>query len=118
MSTATTTVDITDSLAIYCGPEATITGPDVNGIYTISCDSVAQADLEFFVSEAAKDADMEANRQTLLTKARTALTNNGKFLDIASPTQAQAVAQVKALTRQMNAIIKIVASDLPDTAGT
>lgn len=49
-----------------------------------------------------------ANQQTLQQRAATALTNNQTFLAIASPTQAQAVAQVQALTRQVDGLIRFL----------
>lgn len=47
------------------------------------------------------------NAETLRERAATALTNNADFLALASPTQAQAVAQIKALTRQVNGLIRL-----------
>ena len=58
------------------------------------------------------------NATSLRDKARTALTGNNTFLGIASPTNAQVSAQVKALTRQVNALIKLEVGDLSDTTGT
>ena len=58
------------------------------------------------------------NLATLLSDAVTALTNNQTYLAIASPSQAQAVAQVAALTRQVDAIGRIVAQQLASTSGT
>ncbi|MBK6556087.1 MAG: hypothetical protein IPG16_02355 [Comamonadaceae bacterium] len=58
------------------------------------------------------------NGAALLAKAATALTNNAAFLAVASPTNAQAVAQVKALTRQVNALIRLARRDLLSTDGT
>lgn len=60
----------------------------------------------------------ENNRQELLTKARTALTANANFLALASPTNAQVLAQVKMLTREATALIKLELNDLLDTNGT
>lgn len=50
----------------------------------------------------------EANRTTIESQAVTALTNNTAYLAIPAPTQAQAVAQVEALTRQSNKLIRLV----------
>lgn len=58
------------------------------------------------------------NLGTLLAKAKNALAGNATFLAIASPTAAQVATQTKALTRQVDALIKIVANDLADTSGT
>lgn len=57
---------------------------------------------------------------TLTGKAQTALANNAAFLALPHPvTNAQALAQVDALTRQMNAVIRLVLlrqfNDLSDT---
>lgn len=52
-------------------------------------------------------ATQQANQQTLLSKAQTALGNNQTYLAIASPTNAQVAAQVKALTRQVDALIRL-----------
>lgn len=45
----------------------------------------------------------------LLAKAGPALAANTTYLAIASPTNAQALAQTRALTRQVNAMMKLVA---------
>jgi hypothetical protein len=55
-----------------------------------------------------KPGTQGANVVTLLQRAQTALTNNQTFLAIASPTQAQAVAQVQALTRQVDGLIRFL----------
>lgn len=58
------------------------------------------------------------NLQTLRSKAQTALSNNQTFLGIASPTNAQAVAQVQALTKQVDTLIRLVCGQLNSTQGT
>lgn len=78
----------------------------------------------FTDEELAMVADKQAatqavdNREALLVKAAQALTNNATFLAIASPTQAQAVTQVKALTRQVNALIRMQLGDTADISDT
>lgn len=62
--------------------------------------------------------DRAANRGALTAKAQNALANNATFLGIASPTQAQAIAQVQALTRQVNALIRLALNALDSTANT
>ena len=47
------------------------------------------------------------NRDAILTAARTALATNRTFVALASPSTAQVVAQVKALTRQINALARL-----------
>lgn len=56
--------------------------------------------------------------EDLITKAKTALTNNVNFLAIVSPTNAQAVAQVQALTRQVDALIRLAVGQLSSSGGT
>ena len=46
-------------------------------------------------------------RAQLLAQAKAALDTNATFLALASPTNAQVLAQVKALTRQVNALIQL-----------
>jgi hypothetical protein len=49
-----------------------------------------------------------ANEQALRQRAQTALANNQAFLGLAAPTNAQAVAQVQALTRQVNGLMRFL----------
>lgn len=58
------------------------------------------------------------NGPTLLAKATAALSNNAAFLGIASPTTAQTVAQTQALTRQIDALIRLVMGQLDTIANT
>lgn len=61
----------------------------------------------------------EANAQTLRDKAAQALTVNATYLARQSPTAAQTTAQVQALTRQLNAVIRLlVVADTSDITGT
>lgn len=60
-----------------------------------------------------------ANAQTLRDKAAQALAKNATYLALASPSTAQNAAQVKALTRQVNAVIRLlVTEDTADISGT
>lgn len=58
------------------------------------------------------------NRAALQQKAVNALSNNQTFLGIATPTSAQAIAQVQALTRQVDALIRLAANALESISGT
>lgn len=58
------------------------------------------------------------NYLALYAKGQQAITNNETFLAIPSPTQAQAVTQVQALTRQIDAVIRVLLGVLTDTTGT
>lgn len=57
-------------------------------------------------AQAAWEANLNPDRKTLRDAAAQAVADNTTFVNIASPTNAQVVAQVKALTRQMNQVIK------------
>ncbi len=60
----------------------------------------------------------ETNKRSLESKANTALTGNATYLALASPTNAQNTAQIKALTRQNNALIRLLIKKLDTTSGT
>ena len=71
-------------------------------------------------TQVVRDVTADAIMYDLHTKARQALAGNAAFLALATPTNAQTTAQVKALTRQTNALIRLlVAADLlTDNTGT
>ena len=56
------------------------------------------------------DITAETVQSTLETQARSAYTANRTFLAIPAPTNAQVLAQTRALTKQMNAVIRLVAA--------
>jgi hypothetical protein len=58
------------------------------------------------------------NRDALLAKVGPALTTNAAYLALASPTTAQNTAQIKALTREVSALARLVAAQLDSTTGT
>lgn len=57
----------------------------------------------------------EFNRRTIAQAARDALAANRTFLALAAPTNAQNAAQIKALTRQVNGLIRLVIGQLDAT---
>lgn len=59
----------------------------------------------------------DANATTLRTRAQAALTANATFLGLASPTNAQLVAQVQLLTKESSALIRLVLGQLDSTSG-
>lgn len=63
-------------------------------------------------------AALFANRATLAGEAIQAITNNINYLGVGTPTQAQAIAQVAALTRQVDGIIRVLLGALDVTDGT
>lgn len=54
------------------------------------------------------DTTAETTQADLRTKARQALSTNATFLGIAAPTNAQLTTQLKAITRQNNALIRLL----------
>lgn len=86
---------------------------------TITVAGVTDAAIAAAVATAASQfVDYAANRAALAGKAAQAIAANNTFLALTSPTNAQTLAQVQRLTRENNAIIKILLGDLSDTAGT
>ncbi len=63
-------------------------------------------------------ATADTNNTTLRQQAETAITNNIDYLAIVGPTNAQVVAQVRALTRHVDGIIRLVIGKLDSTNGT
>ena len=64
------------------------------------------------------EATSSANESDLTAKAQAAVSGNNTYLGLTSPTNAQVAAQVKALTRQSNALIKLEVRDFLTTDGT
>lgn len=58
------------------------------------------------------------NRQTLEQRAVAALDVNNTYLAREAPTNAQNLAQIRALTRECSALIRLVVGRLDDTEGT
>jgi len=56
----------------------------------------------------------EANSTTIRTQAETAMAGNTTFLALATPTNAQTLAQVKALTRQNQGLIRLALGKFDD----
>lgn len=83
--------------------------------YQMITDTSAAGSTRQFV---AKAGTVYANRDELIGKAQAALAANSTFLAIASPTQAQAVAQVQRLTKECNAIIRVLLNAYDSTADT
>lgn len=91
----------------------TIDNPD-GSVTTIT----TYSDGSWSSSTTAPDGSTTANLQALQTKAQQALANNATFQAIASPSNAQNAAQVQALTKQCNGIIRLLLGLLDTTAGT
>jgi hypothetical protein len=66
------------------------------------------ADVTLDAAAAAAQAVLSANEATLRTRGKAALTTNATFLAITTPTTAQNAAQIKALTRQVDGLIRLI----------
>lgn len=79
---------------------------------------------ETLAERAAREAAQQAagaNRRTVEDRARAALTANATFRALQSPTNAQVLAQVRRLTAQSSALIRLMLNELDtidDTNGT
>lgn len=62
------------------------------------------------------DVTTEVTRADLLSKATAALAVNATFLAIASPSNAQVLTQVQRLTRETNAIFRLLRAALVDNS--
>ena len=74
------------------------------------------ADVALDQAAAAAQAVLDSNAATLRSRAQTALSANATFLGLASPTTAQVTAQAKALTRQVDALIRLAVNALDSVA--
>lgn len=83
-----------------------ITRTDRNQTFDSQGNLIAEQVVEVDVTE-------EVITWDLHTKARQALVSNREFLQDATPTNAEVLAQVRSLTRQMNGLIRLlIGSDL------
>jgi len=102
--------------ALLQGAGLTFTLPEPINTATLQANETT-----ILTAEAANDAASAAavaNLAALLTKAANAIANNVTFLAIPSPTNAQVLAQVNALTLQVDALIRVVANQLSSQNGT
>jgi hypothetical protein len=102
LSGAGQTVVISDSPPTTAAAVASALQPIIDAEATLASASAAQA----------------TNRETLQARAQTALTANATFLALASPSNAQTLAQVQTLTKEANALIRLALGLLDSTAGT
>jgi hypothetical protein len=77
---------------------------------TWNADGLLLSDVEVQV-----DVTTEVNEQAIRDAARLALTANRSFLALSSPTNAQNAAQIKALTRQNQGVIRLLLGALEAT---
>lgn len=70
------------------------------------------------VDRPASELTAEQNRQTISDRAVTALTANTTYLAIASPSNAQNLAQIRLLTRETTGLIRLLLDQLDTLDGT
>jgi hypothetical protein len=73
------------------------------------------ADAAAAAQAAATEATRTTNRRSIEEQAAAALATNRAFVALSSPTNAQTLAQVKALARQNNGVIRLLLDDLTGT---
>lgn len=69
-------------------------------------------------AEEARERVRIGNRSTIEQRARAALAANATYLAIASPTNAQNLAQIRLLTRECSALIRLALNELDTNDGT
>lgn len=84
-----------------------LTLPDIDESHRAQVEPILAGHASKAQAELDKAAAERANETTIRTQADQALATNATFLGIASPTNAQVAAQVKALTRQSNGLIRL-----------
>lgn len=95
----------------------TVTCPDTTNATTVGT-VVAAHDASTPSPVEVLQAQALANQATLTQKATAALTANTTFLNLATPTNAQVLAQVQMLTRENSALIRLALNLFDTTAGT
>jgi hypothetical protein len=91
----------------------TVTLPDGSTVETIVYDDGSRS-----VQFTPGPGTPAANQQALQSRAQAALAANATFLGLASPTNAQTLAQVKTLTKECNALIRLLLGALDDISNT
>lgn len=92
--------------------EASAKHSDDGSVYEAN---VSEAQLRAAVEAAPLAQAREDNAATIRQQAQQALAGNRTYATLASPTNAQTVAQVKALSRQQNGLIRLLLGALDGT---
>jgi hypothetical protein len=94
-------------------PPAGYTTWDTNGTVLVQRPLTAGESADLAARDTA--ATETANEATLRSRAQQAITNNTTYLGVTTPSNAQVVAQVAALTKQNAALIRLVIGQLDAT---
>lgn len=68
-----------------------------------------------YADEERAASSIQTNMEILTQAARDGLATNRDFLAMTSPTDAETLAQVRSLTRQMGAVVRLVVGDFTGT---
>lgn len=79
--------------------------------YTITRTWSAAGYADTFAWKPGAEPGTEINRRTVIDQAAAALQANRTYVALASPTNAQNLAQIRALSRQMNGLIRHLLGD-------
>jgi hypothetical protein len=98
---------------------------DTTRLYTAWNEAGVQTEQRPYTSQEQSEADgrvaaqaLSANRDSMREKARQAVTSNNNYLALNSPNNSQNLAQIRSLTRQINALIKLEFDDVSSSDGT
>ena len=96
-----------DGTSTYTEYDPTTGVQTLSRAYTAAETAAAQA--------RATETTTAANLATIMQRIQTAISNNQTYLGLTSPTNAQNVAQVQALTRQCDGIMRVLGNILDST---
>lgn len=105
-------------LMALLGVDSLSVSPSSDGTRRTVRAEVSQVTLDSVMASYVYAATDDDRATDLRAKATAALTANDTFLALASPTNAQTLAQVQRLTRECNALIRLVIGKLDTTTGT
>lgn len=118
MSPAQLADQIQSSLSLAAAPRVDINQTQIV-VAGAGVTSANTASIQALINSYVFDPTWSGGAATALAaKAQNALNANATFLALASPTNAQTLAQVQLLTKECNALIRLALGLLDSTAGT